>query len=123
MNFHFWKLDPSHDIRLSLVTSDVISSGDLRAVSTIKKSLRWCKAFSQSFIQKEFINSWFSGHRRNETARVSLITVFRENSAQWHTHFYYPWVNIPGFVWLQQVFVLHSLYFCSLRPYNLPSRC
>lgn len=75
--FPFRKLDSSHYTTLSLVTSDDVSSGDLRAVSTIKKSLRWCQVFSWSFMQKEFINSCFPGQRRNQTAGVSLITVFR----------------------------------------------
>lgn len=39
--FPFWKLDPPHDCRLSSVTSDYVSSEDLRALSSIKTSLRW----------------------------------------------------------------------------------
>lgn len=59
--FPFCKLDQSHDTRLLLVTSDDVRSGDLRAVSTTNKGLRWCQVFSWSFTQKEFINSCFPG--------------------------------------------------------------
>lgn len=50
--FTLWELDPPHDTRLLLVRSNYASSEDLRAVSAIKESLRWCRVFSSSVIWK-----------------------------------------------------------------------